>query len=178
MSSAPKGRPLIAWGVNPWCGGVTAYQALSPLGAAILLIAVVGCGQRSLPHEGKTVTQLRKMLDHSSPQKQAQGALGLSLHGADAAPAVPRLIELLKSPDTLVRQQSALALGKIGSPAREGVPGLIAVLEDKEWSVRRQAALALGEIGATEAKPALEKRTKDDNALVRKAAVQALERMR
>jgi HEAT repeat protein len=144
----------------------------------IALAILLGCGPRSLPHEGKSVEQLRRLLDDPSAQKQAQGALGLSLHGADAAPAVPRLVELLKSPDTLVRQQSALALGKIGPGAREGVNGLIALLGDKEWPVRRQAALALGEIGAAEAKPALRQRTKDDNALVRKAAAQALERIR
>ena len=55
---------------------------------------------------------------------------------------------------------------------------LVAALDDREWPVRRQAALSLGEIGAAEAKPALQKRTKDENALVRQAAAKALERLR
>lgn len=139
---------------------------------------VAGCGQRPLPHEDKSVPELRKMLDDPAPRVQAQGALGLSLHREKAAPAVPRLVELLKSTDPLVRQQSALALGKIGPEARDGVAGLTVTLEDPEWAVRRQAALALGEIGEKSARPALEKRARDENALVRKAAAQALERLR
>ena len=54
------------------------------------LILFVGCGPKPLPHENKSVDQLRAMLDSDDPQKQAQGALGLSLKGAEAAPAVPR----------------------------------------------------------------------------------------
>src|SRR5262249_28679012 len=125
--------------------------------APLLLLA--GCGPQPLPHEAKSVAQLRRMLDADVPRTQAQGALGLSLHGPDALPALPRLVELLGSPDTLVRQQAALALGKIGPEARAAVPSLVRALDDPQWSVRRGAALALGEIGpeAREARPALEK---------------------
>ena len=112
----------------------------------------------------------------------SSAVLALSVPAPSVAvpvPAVPRLIELSRSPDALVRQQAALALGKIGPAAKEGVSALAVALDDGEWPVRRQAAIALGEIGpdAKLAKPVLQKRTKDDNALVRKAAEEALKRL-
>src|SRR5947208_10405185 len=90
-----------------------------------LLVFLLGCRQGGLPHEGKSLAQLRQMLDSKEPRVQAQGALGLSLLGAEAREAVPRLAELLESPDALVRQQSALALTRIGPDAAESVPALI-----------------------------------------------------
>ena len=41
-----------------------------------ILVVVSGCGLPTPPHEGKTVTQLRAMLDDARPSVQAQGALG------------------------------------------------------------------------------------------------------
>src|SRR5262245_1386245 len=87
-------------------------------------VVVAGCGPSAMPHEGKSVAQLRRMLDAPDAQVQAQGALGLSLHGAEARPAVPRLIELLDSHQPLVRQQAALALGKVGPEASGAVEAL------------------------------------------------------
>src|SRR5262245_55624272 len=114
----------------------------------LVLSVVAGCGgPRPLPHENKSVAQLQAMLNDPQASIQAQGALGLRLHGAGAAPAVPRLTELLASTDGLVRQRAALALGKIGAAASSSVPALIEQLKDREWSVRRQSAMALGEIG-------------------------------
>ena len=60
------------------------------------------------------------------------------------------------------------------------MPELTAALRDPEWTVRRQAALALGQIGG-EARPAtaaLEKLGRDPDHLVRKAAREALEKVR
>src|SRR5262249_57922371 len=93
--------------------------------AAAVLLALAGCGgPGKRPDEGKSVEELRAMLDDADPQRQAQGALGLSRYGADALPALPRLAELLRGGDTVVRQQAALALGKIGPPASEAGPAL------------------------------------------------------
>src|SRR5690348_1208004 len=72
----------------------------------LLAALVVGCGKPALPHEGKTVTQLEGMLHDADPAVQAQGALGLSVHGREAKDAAPALAELLQSPHSLVRQNA------------------------------------------------------------------------
>jgi HEAT repeat protein len=140
-----------------------------------VLVALAGCSSRPEPHlrdEGYSVEELRTMLADSSPEVQARGAFGLSLHGPEASPAVPELVEALKRPDALARQNAALALGAIGPAAASAVPALTDLLGDSEWAVRRQAALALGEIGpaAKAALPALAKRDADANKQVREAA--------
>jgi HEAT repeat protein len=141
----------------------------------LLVSLTVGCGHKP-PYEGKSVAQLERMLKDGDADAQSQAAYGLSLHGPDAAEAVPALADALASPHTLVRQNSALALGRIGPTARAAVPPLTDVLRDPEWTVRRQAALALGEIGAdaVAAVPTLQRLTKDPDRLVRKAAQEAL----
>ncbi len=123
--------------------------------SAALALCAGACGSRGLPHEGKSVAQLQEMVASDSPTSQVQGALGLSTHGAEARPAVGKLVALLGSPRGDVRRQAALALGKIGPDAAEAVPALTGLLTDAEWSVRRQAAIALGEIGGA-SRPALE----------------------
>ena len=137
-----------------------------------VLVVLVGCRERSLPHEGKSVVELEAMLRDDDPNVQSQGAFGLSLLGAEARSATPILVERLSSSQPLVRQNAALALGKIGPEAHEAVPALVELLRDPEWTVRRQAATALGEVGssAREALPALRRMRNDSDPLVRKAA--------
>jgi HEAT repeat protein len=139
-----------------------------------ILVIACGCGPPTPPHEGKSVGQLRAMLDDTSPTVQAQGALGLSLHGEAAREAVPRLTALLDSPDALVRRQAALALGAVGPEARPAVPALVKLLRHDDWATRRQAAVALGAIGDRSVKGALEQRKDDRNGLVRRAVLDAL----
>src|SRR4051794_17680621 len=144
---------------------------------AALLASLAGCGgKKQLPHEGKSVAELERMLDADDPAVQAHGALGLSRPGTEASSAVPRLTELLASSDALVRQNAAVALGKAGEEARSAVPALVRCLSDSEWTVRRQAALALGAIGpaAREALPALQKLQRDSDKLVSRAAREAI----
>jgi HEAT repeat protein len=145
-----------------------------PVGLLLLALFAVGCSRKP-PYEGRSVAELQRMLDDPSPAVQAQGALGLGLHGAEAQPAVPALARALRSSDTLVRQQAALALGQIGV-ADEAVPALVAALADPEWTVRRQAAVALGQIGppARAAEADLRRRRGDPHKLVREAAEAAL----
>ena len=114
------------------------------------------------------------------PTAQFQGALGLTLLGREARPAVPALTDLLRSKEVKVRQQAAAALGKVGADAREAVPALAEALRDREWTVRRQAALALGEIGpaARPALPELAAAARDPNHLVNRVAADAIKRIR
>lgn len=66
--------------------------------------------------------------------------------GPRAAPAVPKLITILKSGDRYRRQTAARALSSIGSGATEAIPALTAALQDTDASVRRYAEEALRNI--------------------------------
>src|SRR5437588_336232 len=93
----------------------------------ITTCVLAGCSSKDntpAPHENKTVKELCSMLDSEDVHKQAQGALGLSLHGDKAAEAVPRLIELLSSPQMITRHHAAIALSKVGPAARTEIPAL------------------------------------------------------
>src|SRR5262249_44436568 len=68
----------------------------------LLLSLMVGCGHKP-PYEGKSVAQLERMLKDGDADAQSQAAYGLSLHGPDAAKALPALVDALASPHTLVR---------------------------------------------------------------------------
>ncbi len=142
-----------------------------------IVILLCGCTASTPPHEGKSVEQLRRMLQQDDPTVQAQAALGLSLHGDAAAEAVPRLRELLTSPHPLVRRHSALALGKIGPQAASAVPELLKLLKHEDWATRRQAILALVSIGDPATRSAIEPLCRDSNSLVAGAAKEALQRL-
>jgi HEAT repeat protein len=142
---------------------------------ALLPCLLLGCAKKP-PYEGKSAAELERMVQSNDTARQVQGAYGLSQLGHEAKPAVPSLIDALKSPEALVRQNAALALGTIGSEAKEAVPGLSDALNDSEWTVRRQAAVSLGQIGpdAAGAVPKLQQLQKDPNDLVRRAAQDAI----
>jgi HEAT repeat protein len=144
---------------------------------ALAALLLMGCNRKP-PYEGRSVAELERMLADPKPSVQAQGAFGLGLLGEKAKPAVPALAKALGSPDTLVRQQAALSLGQIGDA--EAAPALVTALGDKEWTIRRQAAVALGAIGpaARGAESALRKSERDGHAPVRKAASEALGRIK
>jgi hypothetical protein len=83
--------------------------------------------------------------------------IAVSYFGADAAPAVPRLIEALQcrktntyvvSPD-IIRFQAARALGEIGPAARDAVPALQEAFNDPSSWVREDAGRALRKIEGT-----------------------------
>jgi hypothetical protein len=148
-------------------------------GFGALVLLVVSCHTKG-PIEGKSVAEFEAMVRGADPTAQAQGALGLGKLGLAAVPAVPALIEAMKSPALLVRQNAALALGDIGPDARAALAALTGGLADTEWQVRRAAAVALGKIGpdAKAAEKALEQLTADRNSLVQKAAREAISKIK
>lgn len=87
-----------------------------------------------------------------SMRKTAMFALGRI-----GAPAVPHLIQAVRSPDPEVRHHAVETLSRIGPEAGEAVPDLVRALNDQDPLVRKTAARALGQIGpsAAEAVPAL-----------------------
>ena len=86
--------------------------------------------------------------------------------------AIPALIELLLDKDYEVRRAASSALKPIIGPA--AIPALTELLRDKK--VRSGATETLGKIGSV-AIPALTELLKDDDAGVRKAAADALEKI-
>jgi len=159
---------------------------LGPIHTKLFFVAVLiishllttgGCQRKKSPIEGKSIAELEAMLGNTNPTAQAQGAMGLGSLGEEAAPAVPKLIEALKSPESLVRQNAAQALGKMAPQAKTALGPLIELLKDSEWTVRRQAALAIGQFH-DDGQPALiglEQLARDPDPQVRKAAKKAID---
>ncbi len=100
--------------------------------------------------------------------------------GAEAAPAVPRLIAALGHKDWDRRSSTAVVLGKLGPRAAAAADSLLGLLDDRIMMVREAAAEALGLIGA--AREDVRKRLRvlaaeDEEKRVRTAAKDALERL-
>ena len=72
-------------------------------------------------------------------------------------PAVPAVIEALRSANSEVRSHAAKALEHMGEAAKDAVPALIEALSDENEMVRMRAVLALKKIGTPEAMVAVEK---------------------
>ena len=71
--------------------------------------------------------------------------------GPDASPAVPFLIEYLKSDQWHRRQPAAIVLGSMGRGAKDGIPALCEAVASNDGLLRWYAAAALGDIGVTAA---------------------------
>lgn len=92
------------------------------------------------------------------------------------SPAVPFLIEALKTQSKQVRWRAASALAEIGAEASSAVPSLIAMLHDEDEYIRRIAAYALGKIGpqASSAVPDLIEALQDSDRNLTMVAAYAL----
>jgi HEAT repeat protein len=91
------------------------------------------------------------------------------------------LTALLMDDDPEVRQAVAVALVKLHPEAKvAAIQVLNDLLKDKNWWVRKTTAEALGNIGpdAESAVPALTKSLQDADDNVRKAAAEALKKIR
>ena len=162
--------------MSAWKGDLMRPSRLGVL----LLILLLGCSSRP-PYQGRSVAELERMLADPDPRVQTQGAYGLGLLGDEAAPAVLSLAQALKAADPLVRQQAANALGEVGPGAASASADLATALTDPEWAVRRQAAVSLGRIGPaarSAAEAGLNRCLRDHHTLVRKAAQEALAKVR
>jgi HEAT repeat protein/beta-lactamase regulating signal transducer with metallopeptidase domain len=133
------------------------------------------------------VPELTKMLHDTDLETQADAIYALSeIGGPDIAPAVPLLIEALRTDDTSnavmasrVRYTAATALGNIGPDARAAIPDLVVALGDEEEFLRANSAEAIGNIDPADlqAVPALIKAMKDKSGRVRVAAAETLLRI-
>lgn len=88
-----------------------------------------------------------KLLD--DPSMQSNAVSYLAQYGAKAAPAVPKLLKVLDSPDRYQRQQAARTLGAIGPAAKDALPALRAATRDPDRSLVQAATEAISQIELT-----------------------------
>lgn len=120
-----------------------------------------------------------KALASKDQSERKSAAFKLTEMGTAATSAVPTLIEIVQTDDTMsVRGEAAKALGNIGAGAEPAVPALIAFLQSKDGGYERTyAASALGGIGKKpeQAVPALINALQhDQEPVVRELAARAL----
>jgi len=139
----------------------------------------------------KNATAAAAALASPDPTVRAKAACDLRELGREAAPAIPKLVDLLadgspvdsavcdqhtwrfhgNDPLTTPGEQAASALVAIGSPAQ---PVLLKALTSPAWIARRNAASGLGALDSSEAVPALIDALKDTDAGVREQVAWAL----
>lgn len=112
-------------------------------------------------------------LQSSDPEVSGKASLALLEIGE---PAVPALVELLKSHDVRQRSIAAATLWGLGARGRAAVPALVATLNDSETELRVAAAMAFENMGpaAKDAVPALIRSLRDRDPTVRQWSAKAL----
>jgi HEAT repeat protein len=107
------------------------------LHAVLLSVLMLGLGMTSGCESKPKVNVSAQITALDGTAEAKQEALSqLATVGPAAAPAVPKLTELLKDPDPVVRRLSAYALGEIGPAAKSAVPTMKAALDnaDREFA--------------------------------------------
>ena len=99
-------------------------------------------------------------LEVAAPPLKSEKELAADALTRIGPPAVPMLVEALRSTDDEVRRQACAVLMRMGPDAKDAVPELVRLLEDPDEDLRRMAAIALGRIGpdAGQAVPQLMRR--------------------
>jgi HEAT repeat protein len=145
-------------------------ETASPADAAAAVASLAEAGEAAVPG-------LVEALDHKDAVYWA--CLALSEIGPAAAPAVPKLTELLDSEEMETRLQATIALAHIGPAAKPAEAKIIEQLHnDKLPGVRYAAAYALGSIGDKEvAIPELGKEFDSEDEFLRVAAAWAYVRL-
>ncbi len=142
-----------------------ATAGIPPHAIRILAIALLGvalAAPSARAQERPTVDDLdslRAALDSRDAGKRSGAAYSIGQIGAQAAPAVPRLLEMAqRDPDSRSRWMAVRALGWIGGGACGAVPALLALSNDRDDDVRGDVVGALGSLathcrrrGATDA---------------------------
>src|SRR5262245_6696305 len=135
-----------------------------PLLAFVLLSA---CTSQEKPPD---IAGLVADLQGSDPQKSGHANLEIIRIGE---PAVPPLIDMLRSEDPRLRSVAVSTLWGMGAKGRAAAPALGEALSDADPALRTAAAMALQSMGpqAGEAIPALVKALSDKDNRVKQASV-------
>src|SRR5689334_10747116 len=118
------------------------------LPAALLFVALAGCGKSQVPTEryfgGQPVSHWLEALRSPDPKVRNQAADVLGNVGPSDPRAVPALADAVKDEDAKVRDAAVLALSKLGPAAETASPALEGAAHDEDGTVRAHAAIALG----------------------------------
>lgn len=128
---------------------------------------------------GQKFLALRELMNalqhHKNPAVRSGAAETLGLMGDSAT--VVALLNALSDPDDRVRQEVVTALGALGDPI--ALQPLMDILESTEHKgIRRRAIVALGLLANNQAIPLLMNALEDQDVVIRRTAVEAVERIR
>lgn len=99
---------------------------------------------------------LLELLGDTNPDSPvSQRAFGTLREEEAEGPTVPRLIEILRSPEVEIRRRAAYYLGDIGPEAMSAVLPLLELLSDPDPTVRFRAAQALAAVDPDSTEPAI-----------------------
>jgi HEAT repeat protein len=134
--------------------------------ASAAATALIYLGTNSLP-------ELIAALDDGDYNIRAHACYALAIMQGTAAPAVPRLGQIVLDERGAIASTAAMTLARIGDPA---VPLLTEFLKHTNAAVRQWGGIALGQVSSrpTSVVPDLILASRDADAGVRSAAVQAI----
>ncbi len=129
--------------------------------------ALASLGPRVVPHAQRAL---------KDPDRRAAALQMLDRLGPDAAPAVPNLVELLKTDDPALKAEVLQILGGIGPQAEPAVAAASTALEDPDRHVVLTASYCLGKIGppAKAGIPGLRKLLASEDKVMRLSSTWAL----
>lgn len=145
---------LLDWGdksIPPLVAGLKDPDVHLRRNAALAFMVLGGgwwpfeCGPAKLDIHAALPTLVAAFGD-SDPDVRAWTAQAVGDIGANAADAVPALIELLKNDNEGSRNSACIALARIGPAAKAALPALRVALTDKSEQVRRFAGQAIERI--------------------------------
>jgi hypothetical protein len=156
--------------------GPPAAAAIGPLLKAtkdpiadVRCLAVAALGKIGAKPES-VIPALEAALTDESWQVRVEAVRGLEKIAYQEKTAVIALNRALRSRDKDIQKRAAAALLHVESTHPAALQTLIQLLDDKNARIRRSAALTLGDPGNKAAVPALAKRLRDSDELVREAS--------
>lgn len=144
---------------NAACQALSGYQGEAKPAVAKLIETLKTESDQNIRYSAMNALQ---NIDKSDPQilsvyvdllddpSLGRNAIGyLTYFAENAAPAVPKLIAILKNGDRSTKHQAAIVLSNIGPGAKEALPALTEALKDGDAQLVRYAGQAINRINQT-----------------------------
>ena len=131
------------------------------------IVRMAACEAALRLSDRDAVAVVGPLLDDDHPSVVEAAAFAAGELGTAAEPLLPRLMELTRHGDTIVRETVVAALGAIGDAA--ALPAILAATKDRA-TVRRRAIIALAPFDGTDVDEALRAALDDRDWQVRQAA--------
>ncbi|HVP48422.1 MAG TPA: DUF2961 domain-containing protein [Bryobacteraceae bacterium] len=170
------GRDSRSSGFNLGINDVVLERVPAATGAAPPPKYAQASESTGIVYRGLPLSAYVHQLKNADETGRAEIIRSLGAFGADAAPAVNQLAQLLGDSEPAVRAAAAWALSQTGAAGAGAVPALAKSLTDEDPRVRSLSAVALRSMGprAVAAVPALTKALSDSAPYVRAPAADAL----